>query len=103
MIHQIRGDNDVANIQAAVQGTGDAGVDDMGDAKTVRQNLNTQGGVDLADAADHHHAVHTAKAALIKGTARFNGRNRMLHFCLQGVHFFVHGPNNTDFHSPILL
>ena len=104
VIHGIFGYHDVTDIDVVVKRTGDAGVDQMCDLKAVDQNLSTDGCVDLADSAFYDDNVGIAEAADMKYHACFfHGLGRSHLFLGEFPDFKIHGADNADFHSDIIL
>ena len=66
VIHHVPADHQIADVQLGAEGTGNAGVDQMGDAVQVAENLGADGGVDLADAAFHDGDGQTLQGAVIE-------------------------------------
>ena len=67
MLGGVSGDHDVAHLEHLTQGAGNAGVDDMRDAKAASQRLRAHGRMHLADATlddDDGHAIDGALAEL---------------------------------------
>ena len=95
MVHGILAYHQVADVQVSVQGTGDTGVHQVGDAEDAAQDLGAHGGVDLAHAALDHHSIHAAKLALAEFHARMGGNLHSFHIFLQKRHFHGHGADNA--------
>ena len=95
----LRGDDEVPDADAVVEGAGDAGVHDVRDLEEVREDLGADAGVDLADTAAHDDGRGSAKAAVIEVHAGPLHDAGDLHFFFQARHFHFHGADDSQFHS----
>ena len=92
-------DDNVADIYVVVERAGDAGIDQMGDAEAVDQDLRADRGVDLAYTAFDDDNLRLVQASDVKFHAGFfKGLRRSHLFCSELFDFKIHSADNADFH-----
>ena len=99
MVHGIDCHHDIADIDARIKRSADAGVHDGRCAEAVYERVGAKGGIHHAHAAFHDGNGMIAEAAGREGHSglRFLGDvARLPHEALQRVDFDVHGPYDAD-------
>ena len=103
MIHGILTDHQIADVQLRTQGACDAGVQDVSHRKAVAQDLGADRGVDLTDAALHHHHVQPGEPALKKHAPGPFCLFLILHGLQERLHLLGHGTDDTKLFHMLLL
>ena len=99
VVHGVLGDNDVTDVDAVIKGAGDAGVDQVGDAEDVDQDLGADGRVYFSDTALDDDDVSMAELSDVEFHAGlFSDFCRRHLFSGQFFDFKVHSADNADFH-----